>query len=62
MQREHGQRALGQCVLQTAPNDDARTEHARDADRVDEAESREQHEQLEAHEHGPRIGGSGSRR
>ena len=44
---EQGQRAVGERVLQAAPQHDARSEHVRDADGVDEAERGQEHETIE---------------
>ena len=45
--RENRQGLAGERVLQAAAQDYSRTEHARDADRVDQPERRQQHEPLE---------------
>ena len=53
--RHDRQRPAGQRVLDAAPQDHARPEHARDAHRIGQAERRQQHERLQERGQQPRV-------
>ena len=54
--RDDGERAVGERVLQAAPQHQRRAEDARHADGIRQPERRQQHQQLQERGDRPRIG------